>query len=61
MNLEKNLQNEQAAKKSTLSELSKEKEQKEKIQNELDKKSKDHEVAKSALKEIVSASDSKNK
>jgi len=36
-------------------------EQKKQIQNELEKKIKDHEVAKYALKEIVNVSDEKSK
>lgn len=61
MQTEKNFQNEQTAKKSTESALSKEKEEKLKIQQALDQKTKDHEVAKYALKEIVSTHEEKQK
>lgn len=44
-----------------MSELSKEKEEKVKIQQALEQKTKDHEVAKFALKEIVTAHEDKQK
>ena len=61
MNVEKNLQSEQQAKKTTETELNKEKEQKQKIQKELTQKTIDHENAKSALKQIVSVAEEKKK
>lgn len=49
------------AKKSTESQLNKEKEEKQKIQTALEQKTKEHEVAKYALKEIVSTHEEKQK